>query len=438
MVRNMNKVAQRTLEWIDDHRDEIISFLQALLRIPSVNPWFSDAPRPSRELDVQAVIRTKMESLGAAVDMWEPDTHALAKYRGRPGYYPDRDFSGRPNLAATLPGQGGGRSLLFFGHVDVVSPGAGWTVDPFAATRRGRSIFGRGAVDMKGGLAAMIMAVEAIVRSGARPRGTITIGTVVDEEAGGMGTLAFVDRGYKADACVLTEPTDLAIAPLCRGILWGKIVLHGRSGHIEMPQGDWRAGGAVDAIDKLHLFLDQIARFNADWALRKTHPLLPIPCQLRVAQIIAGEYPTTFANRAEIIFNAQYLPSEKDERGLGGHVKGEIEEFIHHVALTDPWLRDHPPEVHWLLDADCGETPSDHEFVKLCVDVTRRLGREGKLEGISSHTDMGWLVAMGIPTVNFGPGHPHLAHQSDENLDEGDLVDASRILALVALEWCTI
>ncbi len=426
----------RVLDWIERHQEDAVSFLQDLLRIPSVNPWFGENERATGERDVQAVIADRMEALGAAIEQWEPDAKGLAKYEGRPGYYPGRDFRARPNLLARIAGAGGGRSLLLFGHVDVVKAGTGWSLDAFGAVRRDGRVYGRGAVDMKGGIAAMIMAVEAVVRAGLTPAGDILVGTVVDEEAGGMGTLAFVDRGHRADACILTEPTDLAIAPLCRGILWGRLIIPGRSGHIEMPQGDWRTGGAVDAIDKLRLFLGQFERLNADWAQRKTHPLLPIPCQLHAAQVQAGEYPTTFANRAELVFNAQYLPREQDSVGLGGNVKREIEEYVRYVAATDAWLREHPPTIEWLIDADCGETPADHEFVRLCADSMRRLGSRGKVEGICSHTDMGWLVRVGIPTVNFGPGDPRMAHQSDEYVEEASLLDATRMVALTMLDWC--
>lgn len=426
------------LRWIEEHKEEVISFLQELIRIPSVNPWFQAEPGPSHEDEVQAVIAERLRALGAEVEQWEPDADELAEYEGRPGYYAGRRFEGRPNQAARLRGVGGGRSLLLTGHVDVVPPGSGWTVDPFGGERRDGRIYGRGAVDMKGGVAAMVMAVEAVVRSGLRPRGDILVGTVVDEEAGGMGTLAFVARGYRADACILTESTNMKIAPLCRGILWGKFIVPGRSGHIELPQGDWREGGAVDAIARARLLLDQLDWLNRDWALRKRHPLLPLPCQVYIAELHAGEYPTAFANRAELIFNAQYLPAERDELGLGSRVKREIESFVQQAVQSDAWLREHPPEIQWLLDADCAETPADHPFVQLCVDNLQALGRPPVLEGVSAHTDMGWFVNVGIPTINFGPGQARVAHQNDEHVPEEDLIDATKLIASVILDWCGV
>ena len=426
----------KILAWIDDHREEVIGFLQELIRIPSVNPWFDPKAEESREAEVQAVIKERMEAMGAEVKNWEPSAKELSKYEGRPGYYADHKFEGRPNQMAILKGTGGGKSLMLTGHVDVVPAASGWKEDPFGGVRRDGIIYGRGAVDMKGGIAAMIMALEAVVQSGYQLKGDVLVGTVVDEEAGGMGTLDLVDKGYRADGCILTEPTDMKIAPLCRGILWGKLIIPGRSGHIELPQGDWREGGAVDAIALARVFMDHFDRLNADWRVRKTHPYLPIPCQIYVAQINAGEYPTAFANKAEIVFNAQYLPREKDDKGLGSKVKTEIEAFVASVAQTEEWLRGNPPEIEWLIDADCGETPVSHPFVKTFDKSIRMVKGEPEIEGIGFHTDMGWFVNVDIPTVNFGPGTPRVAHQNDENLSEQDLINATKAIALTILNWC--
>ncbi|MHB8935921.1 ArgE/DapE family deacylase [Rectinema subterraneum] len=433
---NSNELSNKVIYWIDQNKEEIISFLQDLIRIPSINPWFSENKNISHENEVQDLIIKKLNQYEPKIDLWEPDAEHLKKYSNKPGYYAGRNFKGRPNLALTIKGKGNGKSIILTGHVDVVKPGDGWNYKPFAGTRSNNRIYGRGAVDMKGGIAAMIMALIAIMRSGLKLKGDVIIGTVVDEEAGGMGTLAFIDRGYRADGCILTEPTNMAIAPICRGILWGKIIIEGRSGHIEMGEGDWRVGGAVDAIRLAKVYLDSFDRLNKDWAIRKNHPLLPIPCQLITAQINGGEYPTAFANRAEIIFDAQYLPSEKDENWLGGKVKEEITEFVQAIAKTEPWLKEHPPKIEWLVDADCGETPIDNPFVETCINSLDELGMNKKVMGVSTHTDMGWFVNVGIPTINFGPGEMRMAHQNDESLSELDLISATKVIAQIILNWC--
>ena len=166
-------------------------------------------------------------------DLWDPDGPALfAKYEGRPGANKGRTFEGRPNLAGTLRGTGAGRSIMLTGHIDVVPPGPAhhWTTDPFKPELIDGFVHGRGAVDMKGGVASMLMAVEFLKELGVPLAGDVVFTTVVDEEIGGMGSLAMVDRGYTADAGIMTEPTANRIAPLCHGILWGRIIIDGIGG----------------------------------------------------------------------------------------------------------------------------------------------------------------------------------------------------------------
>ena len=421
-----------------NHQEETIALLQSLIRVPSVNPYFTNDQTPSREGDVQDILAARLEPLGAALDRWEPSAAGLANHAGGPGYYPDREFRGRPNLVATLPGSGGGQSLMLLGHADVVSPGDGWTRDPFAAERHDGAIYGRGAADMKAGMAAAVSALEVLCAAGIRLRGDVLLASVVDEEAGGMGTLAVVDRGYRADGAIIPEPTDLNVAPLCRGILWGRLTIPGRASHIEMPQPHWRDGGAVDAIPLGRMVLDAIDALNARWAAdpAKRHPLLPLPCQVLVSMLDAGEFPTAYAGQMRITFDAQYLPAEKDDHQLGGRVKAELEAFFHEVAQGNDWLRENPPALEWLVDADCGETPADHPLPQLLHRAAQNAGAHGRMEGMSSHTDMGLLVNAGIPTVNFGPGAPSVAHQPDEHVSERDLHQATVALALTIAAWC--
>lgn len=434
----MNEAKRWAADWLDSHKNVAADFLRDLIRIPSVNPWFGGDKGLHREGDAQRFVAEKMRGLGATVDLFEPDVKALAKYKGCPGYYEGRNFTDRPNLAATVKGSGGGPSLMLAGHIDVVPPGEGWTCDPFSGLQRDGMIFGRGIIDMKGGVAAMIMGLEAVLACGLKPKGDVLVATVVEEESGGMGSLAFVDRGYKADAGIMAESTGMTVAPLCRGILWGRLIIEGRSGHIELPQGDWRTGGAVDAIGKARLFLRQFDLMNQDWALWRTHPLMTLPCQILAAQFDAGEYPTAFANSATITFNAQYLPRERDENRLGGKVKAMIEEQVRKLAELDPWLALHPPWIEWLVDADCAEVSFDHPFVGCMTRALADEGVEPRLEGIGFHTDMGWYVNTGTAMVNFGPGDPRLAHQPDERLFVEELAQCAKTVAGAIIDWCGV
>ena len=431
---------QKVLQWIDDNQDQIVAFLRDLIKIPSVNPWFEEGEAGDKSVchegDAQRYIRAHMESLGAEIDMWEPDVEHLRKYEGQPNFYDFHVFTDRPNLAARLKGTGGGKSVLLMGHIDTVKVGSGWNHGPFSADLEDGVIYGRGAVDMKGGIASMIMAAEAILKSGLKLKGDICVGTVVDEETGGMGTLDFVDRGHRADVCIMTEATRQIIAPLCRGILWGNIIVEGRSGHIELPQKDWRDGGTVDAIRKARLIMDAIDHLNEDWAKSKVHPLLKIPNQIIIGQINAGEWHSTFANKADMAFDIQYLPYERDEVGGGSLVMKEFEDFIHAVAQTDPWLKEHPPKVTWTVNCDCGETPVDHEIVQLFLKNQVEQGLPAVAEGCYFHTDMGWQEKVGIPVVNYGPGDPICAHQDNESVSVADLIQCTKVMELTIMDWC--
>jgi acetylornithine deacetylase len=423
-------------KWLEDNQNGLYNLLQELINRPSVNPFFKDDPELSGEQKCQEFISDYLEAIGLDVEMWEPDSIALSKYKDKPGYYAGRNFDGRPNLAATLKGQGEGRSIILAGHVDVVPAGTGWTADPFNSIRKNGFIYGRGASDMKAGLAAMMFALKALKECDVLLKGDVTFGSIVDEEAGGMGTLDFVTHGFRADACFMGEPTELEIHTLCRGILWGKIIVKGRSGHIERPEKDWRDGGPVDAIALARMVMDQIDILNMDWAVNKNHPLIPFPCQIKIAQINGGEFPTAYANRVEIVFDAQYLPEDKDENWLGGNVKKELEEFFQAISNTNPWLKENPLEVEWLVDADCGETNVDDPFVKLVEQAVKKVGLPAVVSGSSGHMDIGWFINVGIPTINFGVRGYGTVHQNDERCKEEDLLRIAKVVSRTLIDWC--
>jgi acetylornithine deacetylase len=439
-MENNFQIKARISQLVHEEPNHALNLLTNLIKESSVNPWFS-ANYPGGEKRAQQVVAEELKRLGAEVRMWEPSAEHLKEYANGPGYYADHTFEQRPNLMARLTGTGGGSSLLLFGHIDVVDPAGNWNVDPFGGEIKDGKIYGRGTADMKGGLAAQVAALEYLKRAGIRLKGDVLVGSVVDEEAGGMGTLAFVAEGYRADAAIVGEPTNLTVAPMCRGILWGKIIIPGRNSHIELPQTHWREGGAVDAIAKARLFLEHIDQMNQDWALRKNHPLLDLPCQIKVAMLKAGDYPTTYASKAEITIDVQYLPSEKDQNHLGGKVKQEIEEMVKRVAATDDWLTEHPPVIEWMVDADCGEIPADHPIVNLLaanIHKVTDLPDRQVVKGIHCHTDMGLLIDNGVPTVNFGPGIPTVAHQPNEHISIKDYLSTVEIIAHSLIDWCGV
>ena len=436
-------LTERISAHVDASADRIAQTLCDLLAFPSIVKVDPREAGPG-ERDCQLYLQQRLIALGMETDLWDPDGPALLeKYAGRPGAHKGRTFEGRPNLGGTLRGAGGGKSLMLTGHIDVVPPGPAehWQTGPFAPVIKDSKVYGRGAVDMKGGVACMLMAVELLQDLDIRLAGDVVFTTVVDEEIGGMGSLAMVDRGFKADAGIMTEPTANRISPICHGILWARIILDGIGGHAELTPNSWDSSGPVDAVMLCRQMLDGLDVLNRRWQTQpdKNHPLMDMPNQIIVTQLKVGEHPASIAGRAEIVIDVQYLPSEKDEMGLGGNVKKEIEAHIAKVCALDPYLTKHPAKVEWILDADCAEIKADHPFVTTFQQGVRDAALNAQLAGFGAHSDIGLPSTLGqTPTVNFGPGDPAMSHQPNEHVSIADLVDCTKAIALTLVRWCGV
>ena len=444
----MNKKA--VLDYIDAHQDELITLLQDCIRSRPVNPLY--APQHGYdEAECEKIISATLDELGLEYYSFDVELDKLEEYRGMPGFitgYTDKiDFNGRPNLLAKLPGTDPdhGRSILLIGHCDVVAADDidQWKHHPFEACIDDGELYGRGVVDELGGLLSQLIAMEAMIKTGNRPKGDIWFSSVVCEESGGTGVLAVADflkkKGIKIDAGIMGEPTDLDISLLCRNITWGDIHIHGRTGHLEEWQPHWSLGGPVDAIEKARYIMDQIDLLNKDWEKRpdKNHPLEKLPCQVKIGIIHGGHHRSSYPAECMLSFNIQILPQETDENGLGPSVKKEFEEFIDKAAKADPWLKDHPPVVEWVCEADCSEVPANHPFVEVMKANAKAVNSASTLIGSGFHTDTGWLMRVPeIPVVNYGPGNPALAHSTNERCKVEDIVKCCRTVALTCLDWC--
>ena len=202
-------IIERICEQADMMQQESIALLQKLVRIPSVtHPPFGD------EGPVQEYIAEYFRGMGLEVDVFEPsDVPGIEKHKG---WWPGLNYEGRPNVVGIQRGTGGGKSLILNGHCDVVAEGDHelWDEDPFSGIVKDGRLYGRGSVDMKGGIAAMTMALHCLKKSGIRCKGDIILESVVNEELGGYnGTLSCILRGYHAAAAMVPAPSDLKIEP---------------------------------------------------------------------------------------------------------------------------------------------------------------------------------------------------------------------------------
>jgi acetylornithine deacetylase/succinyl-diaminopimelate desuccinylase family protein len=432
MVRESSETTARISEAVAATAEELVDLTRDLVRIRSENPKLLGFD-PGGEAAMQDRVTAELEPLGFEIDRWEP-------------------LPGRPNVVAVLRGSGGGRSLALNGHVDVVPAGdpAGWPVDPWDGTVRDGVMWGRGSCDMKGGIAAMIHAVRVIRRLGIPLRGDLLMETVIDEETGGPGTRATIERGYRPDFAIVTEPTGLAIMPVEGGLEWLRVTVLGQSGHSAWRYRSVHAGGegvAVNALEKGAKILAAVQDLERQWAVRKVHPLMPAGITtINPGVMAAGSgggqdgmpnvmtAVSTFPDYCSLELSLKYLPSERRE-----DVRAEFEEFIARVARTDDWLREHPPAIEWGIRGVSFppvNTPTDHPGVMALEEAVRsRLGAV-EMRGFVAVSDIAWFAEAGVPAVLFGPGSGLGAHGSDERLELDQLVDAAAILALAIVGWC--
>jgi acetylornithine deacetylase len=421
---------------IERRSDELLALLADLIRFDTTaRAMMADPARD--EAALQRYLAGRLGAAGLETDVWEPTPPEVA---GNPMMAPDVQFEGRPQLAATLRGGGGGRSLLFNGHVDVVSaePRAEWTSDPNEATPRDGRIYGRGACDMKGGVAAMVFAAEVLSELGAPLAGDLIVCTTTDEEFNGGGGVGAVAHGVRADAGVVTEPTGGDVWIACRGSLIPTITVTGRAGHAGVGQRHWREGGAVNAVEKAALVLEALARFREDWVARphQRHPHMS-PGDFVPVIMTGGHWIVSYPASCTIVYHVAFLPAEGGENGMGEELAREIEGWVTRAAAADPWLAEHPPTVEWAPPVPAAEVPADHAVVTTMLGAAAALGAPATVGAPDFWHDGATFTRFGAtPCVCFGPGDVRLAHMVDESVPVDELVRCAQALAVGALRYC--
>ena len=420
---------------VQDGRERLVELASALIGFDTTA---REGDQPARdEAPLQRYLGERLAAAGAEVDVWEPAPDEVSGSRQIPG---PLSFEGRPQMAARFAGSGGGPSLLFNGHIDVVpaEPRERWTSDPFAAEVRDGNLYGRGACDMKGGVAAMVFAAELLAELGVRLRGDLIVNTVTDEESSGAGGLAAVSHGIRADAGIVTEPTAFEVWVGCRGSLSPTVTVEGRPGHAEMAQPHWRDGGAVNAIEKMTVVLEAIRLLRDEWRGRpdKLHPHLSAG-DIVPAKISGGEWVVTYPSSCTLESELMYLPANVDDEGWGTKVEAEVTEWILRHSAADPWLAEHPPEVRWGLDIPPYEVDPQHPVVAAMVAASERAGEPAPLGGLDSWFDAASFTRFGgTPCIGWGPRSIAWAHTVDEYVPVDDLVRCAQGLALAAIRYC--
>lgn len=323
----------------------------------------------------------------------------------------------RPNVVARI-GAAGGRSLMFNGHLDVVGV-EGMTHAPFAAESRDELLFGRGATDMKGGVAAMCCGAWRAAQSGLR--GELVVTAVVDEEWQSAGTSGLIARGVRADACIVTEPTRLAIAPAHKGFTWTEVRMHGRAAHGS------RYDVGIDAIRHAGLLLADLDRLEREDLAGHAHPLLG-RASLHAATITGGTGWSTYPDACTLGVERRTVPGETPDDALR-----EMEDAVARVRRLAPSLE---AEVHHVFSQWPSDVATDAPVVESLGAALRQAGQPVAIEGLSAWTDAALLNAAGIPAICFGPGDIALAHSGTEWVAEDEVTRATAVLERMALDWC--
>ncbi len=408
---------------IDQSRDELVALTQALVRIPTVNP-------PGEAYtDCAELIGRRLAPRGFRVEYLR-----ATGARGDTPRYP------RTNIVARLEGRSPGPCVHFNGHIDVVAPGAGWTVDPFAGTVRDGKIFGRGTCDMKGGIAAAIIAVEAILAEGIPFPGAIEISGTVDEESGGYGGVAWLaERGYfsapRVDHVIIPEP--LQVDRVClghRGVWWAEIEMKGRIAHGSMPFL------GVSAIRGMAAFLAAVETelYPALQARRTAMPVVPDGARASTLNYNAihgglaedhdGLPAPLVADSCRLVIDRRFLIEERLE-----DVRREIVDLLERTVRERPGLS---YRIRDIMTFEPTMTSPDAPVVRaLDAAIERVLGRPAAHIASPGTYDQKHIARIGHlhDCVAYGPGLLELAHQPDEFVAIDDMVASAKVMAAATL-----
>lgn len=375
---------------------DVVSLLAELVAIDSVNP--SLVPGSRGEAEIARRLAQELAAIGLEVEVTEIQP-------------------GRPNVVGVLNGRGPGRTLMFCGHTDTV--GVTGMARPFSPELRDGRLYGRGSQDMKGGVAAMVAAVRLIVDRGGLAAGRVIVAAVVDEEHASLGAEALVTR-WRADAAILTEPTDLDVAVAHKGFQWVAVETRGRAAHGSRPR-DGR-----DAILRMGRVLAQLEALDRRLQREPAHALLGTG-SLHASIVSGGHELSSYPESARLQFERRTLPGEAVNVALGEAdailevLRGEDAEFEASAEL--------------LFARDAYEIPESDTLPALVQAAGRSAGCWPTRVGMTFWTDAAILARAGIPSVVFGPGGAGL-HSAEEYVLLDQVARCRDALAALA-DWFT-
>jgi formylaminopyrimidine deformylase len=417
---------QRAVHRIRESRDELLAILERLVGYATVSPPARNTAR------AQDFLADELEAAGFGISRWE--------------LYP-----GDPVVVGIKPGTrpDSCSSLILNGHMDVAEVGqpGEWSGDPFKLRVDGDWAVGRGTADMKGALAAALLAIRILEDEGILLGGNLQFQSAVGEEAGEAGTRSITERGLADgyDYAVVMDTSNLAIQGQ-GGVITGWLTVQSpQVFHDGMRASLLHAGGGVfgaSAIEKMAKLIGCLQELERHWAVVKHYPGFPPGATtINPAVIEGGRHAAFVADTCRLWITVHVYPDEDYQA-----VTREIEEFIHHAAMADPWLREHPPLFQWggrSMIEDRGEVfpplelDRQHpglECLAGCHEETA--GRKPEISMSPSVTDAGWLAEAGVPAAIYGPGLLSEAHGVNEGVSVTELLTFAESLLRFIAVWC--
>ena len=418
-------------QWMEEHTEDLLQLTEALIRFQS-----EQHVPTGWEKDCQMFVADTLRGLNLELDIFEPSE--VPGFSEHPAYWPGRDYRNRPNVVGIWRGTDSNhaRSLMFSSHADVVAGNEGGRFPPFGPVRQGGKLYGRGSNDMKGGLAASIMAVRCLQALGVGLPGDVYIESVVDEEMGGSnGTLASRLRGHNAQACIVPEPNGMCVSPAHRGGGMWDISIKGTPG---MPFG---SSGLINPAYGIGHLIVAIEEWEKARNQRITpHPLYTSTPGLPVvlSRVTAGDFVPGTGNsvpsRAELEVWAEVYPGTTREALYDDFIG-----YLQQVAAQIPVIQQCEMEVTQVIRFLPGsEIPVDHPIVQAVNRTYEQVvKRPPDVCGAPFACDV-YVFNLYSPTacVILGPRGAN-AHAADEWVMIEDLVSLTKIFALTAADWCS-
>ena len=407
---------------VDTLEDDIIDLTARMVAQPSTL---------GNEQSVLRMMETRLSGLGFKTIRLPILPHELSAH---PGYAPvPWDYDNRYNLVVTEPASGaGGRSALFNGHLDVVSPEPAefWNHDPFDPQIHDGWMHGRGAGDMKSGVAAMIYAVQAVKKAGFGLNGPVTIETVIEEECSGNGALACIAAGHDADAVLIPEPFGPTILTHQVGVLWFKVKVKGSSGHV------LAANVEANAIDKCYVLIKALRQLEAalnNESIPPAYQNVVHPLNLNIGIIRGGDWPSTVPAEVEFDARLSYFPGVPYSE-----IRRRVVETLNGAAESDPWLREYFPQIEFYGFRSDGHeaSPDLPAFAALNACHRALYGQDAEQYIATCTTDLRAFLHYGKGQATcFGPIAENI-HAPNERVRLDSVLHTARTYALFLARWC--